>query len=396
MSEAQEPLGWLESIHRRAKELRAEEAAVQERIRSGFVKRAVVFMDVVGSTEFKQTHAGTPEVWILRVRQFSELLAAAVGGAQGRVVKYIGDEVMAVFDNIYDAQNLVGRIEEIERNLAEVTGYETRIKVAADYGLVYFLKFPGHDEPDPQGPAVDRCARIGKSGQPGEVLASADFVAETPKLGWQKVGRVDLKGLGTQVIYQLGHVTVDLSPTLTVKEEEFKSLEGAVQELQVEVEQLKAKNQKLAEDLRAAGRQPDAADLAEGGTEQQAQWEQITTLLGQLRKLVYKASAPPNQYARFLFLWNTDAGGEATNSWDGRTFDESREAGLVTEYSDNFYVIDEEHPLNSRAIQVMRQVKYALEDYLEEYDQDADDLFRWSLSDPNFWDTYVGLNVTGP
>jgi class 3 adenylate cyclase len=162
-----EPLDWLENIQSRAKQLRAEESEVKKQIRDGFVDCAIVFMDVVGSTAFKQNYLSTPEVWILRVRQFSELLAEAVSRSNGSVVKYIGDEVMAVFNNVYDAQNLVGRIHEIEENLAEATGFETRIKVSADYGKAYFLRFPGHDELDPQGPVVDRCARIGKYGMPG-------------------------------------------------------------------------------------------------------------------------------------------------------------------------------------------------------------------------------------
>ena len=147
-----EPLKWLESVKHRAEELRAEEEQVKQQIRAGFVDRAIIFMDVVGSTAFKQEHAREPEVWILRVRQFSELMAAAVLGCNGRVVKFIGDEVMAAFVNVYDALNLVARIDEIEKNLSQATGYETRIKVAADYGKVYILNFPGHTEPDPQGP----------------------------------------------------------------------------------------------------------------------------------------------------------------------------------------------------------------------------------------------------
>ena len=60
-----EPLDWLESVQDRAKVLRAEEVEVKETIRKGLVPRAIVFMDVVGSTAFKQAHPDTPEVWIL-------------------------------------------------------------------------------------------------------------------------------------------------------------------------------------------------------------------------------------------------------------------------------------------------------------------------------------------
>src|SRR5262249_35673703 len=154
--------------------------------RAGFIERAIVFMDVVASTAFKVEHSAHPEEWILRVRQFSELLAAAVQNCNGKVIKFIGDEVMATFENIYDAQNLVGRISEIEDNLKAATGFETKIKVAADFGFVYELAFEGHDAPDPQGTPVDRCARIAKFGVPNEVLASATFAEKTPQLKWEK------------------------------------------------------------------------------------------------------------------------------------------------------------------------------------------------------------------
>jgi class 3 adenylate cyclase len=141
----------LEKVKERAEELRKEKAKAVDRIRKGFVKRAIVFMDVVGSTAFKVDHREEPEVWILRVQQFSELMASAAESCNGTVVKYIGDEIMVSFENAYDAQNLIGRVAEIEKNLKTGTGFETRLKVAADYGAVYGLNFDGHEPPDPQG-----------------------------------------------------------------------------------------------------------------------------------------------------------------------------------------------------------------------------------------------------
>lgn len=393
MTEGMKTLDWFESVEKRAKELRAEEAEVKEQIRNGFIECAIVFIDVVGSTAFKQTHCETPEVWILRVRQFSQLLSQAVGSAKGRVVKYIGDEVMAVFDNVFDAQNLVGRISEIESNLHNAIGYETRIKLVADYGSVYFLTFPGHDEPDPQGPAVDRCARIGKYAQPGEVLASADFASKTEKLGWKKAGRIDLKGLGMQVVYQLGHVTVDLEPLVAVKEVEYKSLQGNLQELQFEVQQLIAKNERLVSDLQTVGKQPDANDLATNGDDQETRLEAISSPLKNLNKIISDAPVPKYQYARFLFLWNTGTAARY-NAFEEIKFDECIEAGLVKQNKDDLYEIDDNHPRNKKAISSMEQAEQAIADYLRNYDPESDDLYRWSLSDPEFWKKRIGYSVT--
>lgn len=392
MAEQQEPLDWLEIIQNRAKELRSEEEEVKNKIRDGFVEVAIVFMDVVGSTAFKQDHIETPEIWILRVRQFSELLAEAVVRANGRVVKYIGDEVMAVFENIYDALNIVARIQEIEKNLSEATGFTTQIKVSADYGKVYFLKFPGHDEIDPQGPAVDRCARIGKFGLPGQVLASSDFAAKTPKLTWQKAGNIDLKGLGVQTIYQLEHVTVDLSPLVTVKKERYEDLIGKHQELLFIVQQLKAKNEALSNEIKKLGGTPDPKNLADSD-DKEAKLGNILTAMKKLEKVISDAPVPNNQYARFLFLYKIGIK-EQYNSYEGKKFDEAIEAGLVCEYNDGYYTIDEGHPKNERAITLMREIETNIEAYLEKHAPPEEDLFNWSLSDPEFWEKYSSFCVT--
>ena len=392
MSTQKEPLDWLENIQSRAKELRSEEEEVKKQIRNGFVDVAVIFMDVVGSTAFKQDYQPTPEVWILRVRQFSELLAEAVSKSNGRVVKYIGDEVMAVYENIFDAQNLVARIQEIEKKLAEATGFETRIKVSADYGKVYYLKFPGHDELDPQGPAVDRCARIGKFGMPGQVLASSDFAGQTPKLGWQKAGRAELKGLGVQTIYQLESVTVDLSPFVTIKEEEYNDLRENIQDLNFQVQSLKSKNESLVNELHELGQIPDQKYIA-GSDDKEALNESIFSAIKKLEKVIKDAPVPSNQYARFLFLYESGIG-ERYNSYEGKQFDEVIEAGLVKEDGDGFYNIDDDHPRNQRAIELMRDVDKAIDAFLKKYDQPSDHLFKWSLSDPDFWEHFSSFYVT--
>ena len=57
------------------------------------------FLDVAGSTAFKIARSDTPDQWILWVQQCSELLAKAVERCNGRVVKFIADEVMETFEN---------------------------------------------------------------------------------------------------------------------------------------------------------------------------------------------------------------------------------------------------------------------------------------------------------
>lgn len=179
-------LTWLEEINLQAKEILSKKEDVEKKIREGFINKTIVFIDVVGSTEFKTRYPDNPEVWILRVKQFSELIASAIRKCNGTVIKYIGDEVMGSFENLNDAKNLVGRISEIEDNLKIGTGFETRIKTSLDYGPVYELDFENHNAPDPQGSVVDRCARISKFAEAGEVICSTDFAENTTDLNWKK------------------------------------------------------------------------------------------------------------------------------------------------------------------------------------------------------------------
>lgn len=391
MPKKNEELLWLEKLQQKAKELHAEEAAAIAAIRAGFVDRAVVFMDVVGSTDFKVQHSAKPEEWILRVQQFSKLLAAAALNCNGQVVKFIGDEVMATFSNVNDAQNLIARVSEIEDNLKRATGFETRIKVAVDFGSVYELTFQGHSAPDPQGTIVDRCARIAKFGAPGEVLASATFAQKTPKLNWQKVGTAELKGLGPQTIYQLEHITVDTDPRIELRKKDHAALTEELDDLRTQNARMKEQNKKLQRQLRAAGQKPSHDAVVRDGAN--AAWALVQEEIDALKDLIRDAPGSSSIYARFLFLHQANKGPQAYNAFDGRSFDDLIEANLVTEVDEGYYEIDKTHPRNRRVLGQLREIKTALDEYLEKHDPDPDDLFEWSLDDAGFWEKYIGRTV---
>jgi class 3 adenylate cyclase len=383
-------LQWLQQLNLRAEQLHSEREQVIERVRSGFVDRVVLFMDVVGSTKFKVEHANRPEVWILRVLQFSELLATAVRNAKGVVVKYIGDEVMATFENVFDAQNLVARVSEIEENLAKATGFETRIKVAADFGKVYELKFEGHESPDPQGSAVDRCARISKFGQPGEVLASAAFAEKTPGLSWQKLGPVELKGLGSQTVYQLVRKSVDLKPIVEVSKESYEALQAEASDLRVRVAAAEDKNRRLQEQLTAAGEEPDVAATIDEPDDET--WAAFEDAIRELNKTI-KGAPTPQKYARFIFLECSQGEGARYDSFKGSVFDELIEANLVRQKEGALYRLATDHPRTKKALALVEKAQAALKEHLGSHERDEDDLFEWDMTDAAFWQAHVGHNV---
>lgn len=391
-----EDVAWLKELKARAKEIATEQEEAITRIREGFVDRAVVFLDVVGSTQYKVNHKDTPEVWVVRVEQFSNLLAAAIEANNGRVVKYIGDEVMGVFDNIYDAQSLVARINEIEENLEAAIGVKTRIKVSADYGPVYLLQFHGHREPDPQGTTVDRCARIAKYGSPGVVLASQTFAGKTPSLSWSKLKTTELKGLGRQTIYQLGPPTISIDETIEVAKDAYEKTVDELDEMKTRLARAEEQNRQLQEQLRSAGQRPDPEGIVDA-KDAVAAWSMVQKKLAALRESIRGAPGASGWLARFVFLHVSNNGGQEYNKFENKVFDELIEAGIVQDSGlgsgDDGYVLNTYNKLVQRILQNVQDVEEALAGYLENYAQDPEDLFEWSLADSGFWRTYMRWDV---
>jgi class 3 adenylate cyclase len=227
--------------------IQAQADEIRQKIREGLVDVVVVFIDMVGSANFKLEHKDDPETWILRVRRFDVLVTEYVAAAGGRVVKYIGDEVMAVFDGnaaVDNALSLVSRIETIQKSLSQLTGVPTAIKIAMDKGRVYLLELPGQAEPDPQGTPIDRCARIAKYATASAVLASNDIVKSAPgAYPWVEVGLLPMKGLGDVLVYQLGEKTVTVEERVELPAKQLQELQGQLAKCQAVAEHVKAADQ---------------------------------------------------------------------------------------------------------------------------------------------------------
>lgn len=387
---ANETLSWFEEITAQAKEIASKKEIAEKAIREGFKEKAIVFIDVVGSTEFKTRYPDNPEIWILRVKQFSELLAVAITKCNGTVIKFIGDEVMGSFDNINDAKNLIGRIAEIEQTLKTGTGFETRIKTAIDIGPVYELEFDGHSISDPQGTTVDRCARIAKYAIAGEVLTSASFAEKTPQLNWKKVGSVELKGLGKEVIYQLERVSISLDEKIEIKKEEFEKTKEENQEIKTENAQLKERIKQLREQLEESGQKPIIASTDD---DEEDDWISVESAIKNLTKVIEDAPGSSKYYARFVFLDHSSKGREEYNRYEGKVFDELIESNLVVSDDDKYYTLNNNHPRNKRVSQLISLLDKELNSYLETNEQNQEDLFEWSTYDAEFWEKYIGYYV---
>lgn len=210
----------------------------------------VMFVDLVGSTEFKVRHPGEEE-WLPRLAKFL-LGVTRIVESSGRVVKYIGDEVMATFEGPGAVMAAEQAADSILDFCEQMKDEQLGVKIALDYGEVSLLDFtpetvntssqrPGLHAKDPQGLVVDRCARIMRKAKLGAVLSSAAFREGTrwPDR-WKRVGAFHPRGLAENVEVFL--LQTRGAPELVVEDEDLS------------IEQCKAELEKVRTQLEEARR----------------------------------------------------------------------------------------------------------------------------------------------
>jgi class 3 adenylate cyclase len=148
---------------------------------------AILFTDIVGSTELRST-LGEDAADDLRRRHEADL-TAAVEGNQGRVVKTLGDGVMAVFDGVADA---------VAAGVAaqQATADPLHIRVGISAGDVVV------EDGDAHGTPVIEAARLCNAAESDQILCSAPVQWLSRGRGghaFRIVGDLDLKGLAEPV-----------------------------------------------------------------------------------------------------------------------------------------------------------------------------------------------------
>jgi class 3 adenylate cyclase len=397
----------LELIKLKVAEIKNEETTIIKQIRNGFVDSVVIFVDLVDSTKFKIENQTEPEKWILRLKQFSDIVKEYIENSNGKVVKYIGDELMGIFDQatqIDDALSLILRIKNIESNLFEITGFQTKVKIALDFGKVFLLKYEGHNELDPQGTPIDRCARIGKYCVPGSVLSSYEFVSKCtfPKQ-WFKIGNAEMKGLGSQPIYQYGEQTIEIKKKIEIEEElldrikdENSKLTEENQGFILDKKEMISTISKLQKQLQDAGEKPIIdTDFSEKAEKEQHEidYDKILDGIRRIKKLIHESGVSDNEYGRFLFL-NEKGYAQEYNTFKNKTFDDSIEKDLVCQNSDERFELNTDNKRNIEVTKLINQTERLLQQYVASYGNfDDSDLFEYSFSDADFWNKYLDIYV---
>jgi adenylate cyclase len=154
--------------------------------------RAILFTDIVGSTSYFARHGD--EAGLRMLAQHNRALFPVVEEANGRIVKTIGDSILAVFDQPVDALQaawgLQQRLAQLRSTLAaEEEGIH--IRVGVHYGLVT------EKDNDIFGDAVNLAERVKSRAAGDEVFVSRtlrDMVRARPGFVFQSAGLHELKG----------------------------------------------------------------------------------------------------------------------------------------------------------------------------------------------------------
>jgi len=131
---------------------------------------AVMFTDIVGSTQFFEQKGDIAGMQLLR--RHNDLLFPVVGAHQGRIIKTIGDAIMAVFDEPADA---VKCALAMHRALdADRVKPQIHIRIGIHYGRAF------QADKDVFGDTVNTAARVAHEARGDEVLVSDAVLQKIP------------------------------------------------------------------------------------------------------------------------------------------------------------------------------------------------------------------------
>jgi len=151
---------------------------------------AVLFTDIVGSTRYFETNGDT--AGLAMVQRHNGLLFPCITGRGGRVVKTIGDAILAVFEDVGSAVAAALDVHETLENDAGAGNERIRVRAGLHAGLVL-----RHGD-DIYGDVVNTAARVSSAAKGGEVLVSRAVAEALPRGTPSPVARTPLTAKGKQ------------------------------------------------------------------------------------------------------------------------------------------------------------------------------------------------------
>lgn len=135
---------------------------------------SILFADVSGSSRLYEKLGDTEALYA--VDRCIKRMERAVESFRGRVIKTIGDEVMAAFDAAEDAFQAATEMQQRITDLPPISGVKLAIRIGFQHGSVL------EDKGDVFGDTVNTAARLAGLAKPGQVLTSRETVARLPEL----------------------------------------------------------------------------------------------------------------------------------------------------------------------------------------------------------------------
>ncbi|MEO0997353.1 MAG: adenylate/guanylate cyclase domain-containing protein [Pseudomonadota bacterium] len=150
------------------------------------VEVAILFADVVGSTELYE--ALGDDRARETVSECLTIMRQATEQHTGKVIKTIGDEVMATFDDVNDAMNAAAAMQTqiSDNDSLGADGHRVSIRIGCHYGPVV------HENRDIFGAAVHTANRMTSQAKARQIIVTGSTV-ELMNPEWQSVARqIDL------------------------------------------------------------------------------------------------------------------------------------------------------------------------------------------------------------
>ena len=151
---------------------------------------AVLFTDIQGSTAYYEKFGDV--TGLAMVHQCNSLLDGVVSKHGGRVVKHIGDAIMATFDNCEECVRTAVEMQQQLKglNASKKEEDQTRVRIGAHYGLGIVKS------DDVFGDVVNVASRVQSLASPEQILISDSLFKEVVRCGFDAalLGRFQLKG----------------------------------------------------------------------------------------------------------------------------------------------------------------------------------------------------------
>lgn len=178
----------------------------------------IFIADLSGSTEYKCSivqHGHSNNLWLMRQLVFLQQTADHIRNYNAKIIKTLGDGVMASFDFSESPTDIVCCGVELLMLFRKSKFFEGKDKIEARISLDYGETVNGgiiDNFYDPVGLCVDRCARLNGQAGPGEIALSSEFHSQMraqdkgiihPSIKVIKKFEADLKGIGKYIYYRV-------------------------------------------------------------------------------------------------------------------------------------------------------------------------------------------------